>query len=37
LEQVKGTQLDPDFVGIFKEVIHNYLMRAKEPGNDAKP
>ncbi len=30
LEEIKGTQLDPFFVGIFKEVFHTHLMPEKE-------
>jgi HD-GYP domain-containing protein (c-di-GMP phosphodiesterase class II) len=30
LEEIKGTQLDPFFVGIFKEVFRNHLMPEKE-------
>jgi HD-GYP domain-containing protein (c-di-GMP phosphodiesterase class II) len=35
LEKVKGTQLDPDIVEIFKEVFRNHLMRRKEIGHVA--
>ena len=34
LEEVQGTQLDPFFVGIFKEVFHNHLMPEKEGSYD---
>jgi HD-GYP domain-containing protein (c-di-GMP phosphodiesterase class II) len=34
LEEVKGTQLDPFFVGIFKEVFRNHLMPEKEGSYD---
>jgi HD-GYP domain-containing protein (c-di-GMP phosphodiesterase class II) len=34
LEAVKGTQLDPFLVGIFKEVIRSHLRPEKEAGYD---
>jgi HD-GYP domain-containing protein (c-di-GMP phosphodiesterase class II) len=34
LEEAKGTQLDPFFVGIFKEVFRSHLMPEKEGSYD---